>query len=927
MNIIHSQMDEKTLIVIACIVLFRHFVSTQKSFKVDFQSSGVWSKDNTLAFKGKIPRLKEFTSCHWELDTYFSSELTNIWSYCFSEVMAHGNMKCIHFYHRGDRRVASRGVIFVGYFYGWTKIGMDVRMEVPSFTHRAWNHFCWTYSSLTGKSSLFYNGVLVAAISLPTDTEYPTISGTDDANKHLFVIGQQPNSLDGDYREDQALFGSISEFNLWDYVVDPAVIYNAANCMKTTRGNIISWEENLFDTKRSIKKNIQSIKELCEPKQDFVVFPESHSNASAREICASHGGTLLLPRSKSENQNIMNIMKKHHEKCVPSKHTRSYIEKLIWLGLRSSSRNWLDNNGDIIGNSNYTNWGSTFKELSKPGLSRACAFMTTDGSWAYANDECDDITLCFVCTIIRSTVLTLKGTCKLGSSFQWNFYPVVNSTNQISSFEGYKRGQQIVKSKGEWLLEAKGSKITLGKNVISPIGRNQWNWYERSCRSQSFRKRTLTLSLCRIGAEFTCDSGHCVELRNRCDNKRDCGDGSDERECTHVHIPEEYDKDDPPSRKVKGEDIIPIYIALDIEKINHIDTKNMLIQVTFCITIHWREPRIYFKNLDQKDTNSIDTIDSRKMWIPLDNLEHKNAVIGQIRPDLERKVEIVLQYHNKSFSHPEPSDLSASREEYRYRHEENVIMVEQRFRVDYECIFDLLKYPFDEQSCDIILKFRSLGNKKIEFRMTNDTITFKKSIRAGQLQVTNTTSNISSSCSLDPKASNPCEPLEKYVKVTKDAVLFTIHLKRAPLHHIKNIFLPCMGLWLIAYLTTLLRVNDFTNRNRISVTVLLALVTLFGATASTDEYPETTYLKYIDVWFLFYLANLLLVIIHHIAMEMLWHDPNKVVLANNGGVGDMYEGEARKEKRNKQLYLKKISTIFFPVTMTIFNVVYFIITT
>lgn len=919
-------MDEKTLICIAYFLCFWHIVLMQKSFKVDFQSSGIWSKDDTLIFKGKIPRLNEFTSCHWELDKYFASELTNIWSYCFSEVKADGNMKCIHFYHQGDRRVASRGVIFGAYFYGWTEIGIDVKIEVRSFRHRAWNHFCWTYSSLTGKSSLFYNGYLVGDFNLSNDTVPPTIPGTDCINKQIFVIGQGPNSLNGDYREDQAFFGSISEFNLWDYVIDPVVIYNGAHCTMRTKGNVISWEENLFEIKRSSRKRLPSIKELCKPLQDFVVFPESHSNASAHEICTSHGGTLVLPKSKFEDKEIFKIIKKHYDKCFPSKHVIPYNDKLIWLGLQSSSRNWIDDNGHIMGSANYTNWGSTFKELNKPGLNRACAFMTTDGSWAYASDECDYITLCFICTIPRSTVFTLKGTCKLSSAFQWNFYPLVNSSHQISSFEGYKRGQQIVESKGEWLLEAKGAKITLGKNVISPIGRNQWNWYERSCRTQSLTKRNLTLSLCRIGAEFTCDSGHCVGLKYRCDNKRDCGDGSDEKECALVDVPEEYDKDDPPSHQVKGEDIIPIYILLDIEKINNIDTKNMLIQVTFCITIYWREPRIYFKNLDQKDTNSIDNVDFSKMWIPLDNLEHKNAVIGKIRPDLDKKVEIVLKHLNKTFSHPELADVSASREEFRYRHEENLLMVEQRFRVDYECIFDLLRYPFDEQSCDIILKFRSLGNKKIEFRMTNDTITFKKSIRAGQLQVTNTTSNISSSCNPLSKSTNPCEPLEKYVTVTKDAVLFTIYLKRAPLHHIKNIFLPCMGLWLIAYLTSLLRVNDFTNRNRISVTVLLALVTLFGATASTDEYPQTTYLKYIDVWFLFYLASILLIIIHHIAMEMLWHDPNEVVLASSNVVGDMYDRGARKEKHNKQLYLKRISTIFFPVTVIIFNVIYFFIT-
>ena len=40
------------------------------------------------------------------------------------------------------------------------------------------------------------------------------------------------------------------------------------------------------------------------------------------------------------------------------------------------------------------------------------------------------------------------------------------------------------------------------------------------------------------------DSGHCVKLRNRCDNTVDCEDRSDENECARVYIPEEYDKDD-----------------------------------------------------------------------------------------------------------------------------------------------------------------------------------------------------------------------------------------------------------------------------------------------------------------------------------------------------------------------------------------------
>ena len=114
--------------------------------------------------------------------------------------------------------------------------------------------------------------------------------------------------------------------------------------------------------------------------------------------------------------------------------------------------------------------------------------MMTDGTWAYAGAECFDITLCFVCSIPRSTVLTLKGTCKLGSVFQWNFYPTVNSTNQLFAFEGYKRGQQISKRNGVWSLKVQGARIYLEKNAMTPLGRNQWNWYEMSCRSQAVHK-------------------------------------------------------------------------------------------------------------------------------------------------------------------------------------------------------------------------------------------------------------------------------------------------------------------------------------------------------------------------------------------------------------------------------------------------------
>ena len=168
-------MDEKSVIRIAHISLIFKFVLMNKSFMVDLQSSGVWSKDEELKFKGNIPMLTEFTSCHWEKDTYFAIANTNIWSYCFHEINDEKDMKCVQLYYHGDRRVANRDVIFGGYFHGWTDIAIDIKLRVKSFQHRTWNHFCWTYSSIAEQSSLFHNGNLVAAANLSNYSVHPII--------------------------------------------------------------------------------------------------------------------------------------------------------------------------------------------------------------------------------------------------------------------------------------------------------------------------------------------------------------------------------------------------------------------------------------------------------------------------------------------------------------------------------------------------------------------------------------------------------------------------------------------------------------------------------------------------------------------------------------------------------------------------------
>ena len=108
-------------------------------------------------------------------------------------------------------------------------------------------------------------------------------------------------------------------------------------------------------------------------------------------------------------------------------------------------------------------------------------------------------------------------------------------------------------------------------------------------------KRNLTFSSCEVGREFTCNFGRCINITKRCNNVKDCNDGSDEEDCTIIDIPQSYDKLEPP-RSGSFSPLV-VYLRVTIENINEIDTKHMMIDTTMMLTMMWRDKRLKFRNL------------------------------------------------------------------------------------------------------------------------------------------------------------------------------------------------------------------------------------------------------------------------------------------------------------------------------------------
>ena len=150
-------------------------------------------------------------------------------------------------------------------------------------------------------------------------------------------------------------------------------------------------------------------------------------------------------------------------------------------------------------------------------------------------------------------------------------------------------------------------------------GRKKWRSKDQSCKEHD--THLITLSRCEFGDEFTCDSGHCIDIRKKCDGHIDCTDSSDEDHCVLVQIPKSYNRLRPPNSNITTK--------IKLLKIHDIDTKNMLIEYTYKIYMNWQDERLTFTNL-RKDSEEVSNFSKKQLWNPFNFLKQDHALIGKI---------------------------------------------------------------------------------------------------------------------------------------------------------------------------------------------------------------------------------------------------------------------------------------------------------
>lgn len=128
------------------------------------------------------------------------------------------------------------------------------------------------------------------------------------------MLGQEPDSWIGDFNPKQSLRGRISEFNVWDSVISMEMITEMAKCKIDHKGNIASWELEYVDFFNIEPMNME-YDDFCAPSGKLLMISEKMFFADAIDFCKIHGGFLYAPKSKEENEKLLELLKNKYEEC------------------------------------------------------------------------------------------------------------------------------------------------------------------------------------------------------------------------------------------------------------------------------------------------------------------------------------------------------------------------------------------------------------------------------------------------------------------------------------------------------------------------------------------------------------------------------------------------------------------------------------
>ena len=290
--------------------------------------------------------------------------------------------------------------------------------------------------------------------------------------------------------------------------------------------------------------------------------------------------------------------------------------------------------------------------------------------------------------------------------------------------------------------------------------------------------------------------------------------------------------------------------------------------------------------------------EKNKVWLPLPELVHDNAMIGETS---------VLDYyqlgvHIENDAHDMDPELYL--EVLDYPGSQNSFLVSQRMRLKYRCDFILVYFPFDETICNFNLSLRVLGNNSMKLVRDENSVTYDGPKTLNEFQVVKFWSSSSDSQS-------------------KTSFTYSFKIDRLYGQPLMTTFFQSFLLWVLAYITLFINVDNFSDRFMGAVTALLVLAALLSSLG--DHLPKTAYFKFVDLWFSWFILNIFSIILIHVLVDYF----NKIRQQDDPIIQQVlpakpnFDTFVEKKKTQPGIKINEICKIAMPTITGIFVIAYF----
>ena len=192
-----------------------------------------------------------------------------------------------------------------------------------------------------------------------------------------------------------------------------------------------------------------------------------------------------------------------------------------------------------------------------------------------------------------------------------------------------------------------------------------------------------------------------MEIREveRCNQEPDCRDESDEMGCKLIILKESYNKNIPPITKEIGKKALPanVSISITLMKVVEIEETDHSIHLQFQISLTWKENRVKYQNLKkQTSSNALTANDINTIWLPLivyDNTDQKEVTRLGMDWEWATIVTVTRNLTNNFYR----SGLDQVDEAEIFEGAEHKLRMEQMYTWEFQCKYQLQRYPFDTQ--------------------------------------------------------------------------------------------------------------------------------------------------------------------------------------------------------------------------------------